>query len=155
MTVLVAAGRARRRRRPGRCAGISTLDASLITGETAAGRASAAGDHVFAGTLNLEAPLRLEALAVGEDTLLAEIVRLMELAEQRRGRYVALADRVARLYAPVVHGLALATFLGWTLLRRAGWQAALLHRRGGAHHHLPLRARARRAGGAGRSPAAG
>ena len=40
----------------------------------------------------------------------------MELAEQRRARFVVLADRVARLYAPAVHGLALATFLGWTLL---------------------------------------
>ncbi len=41
-------------------------------------------------------PLRLEATAVGESTLLAEIVRLMELAEQRRARYVVLADRIAR-----------------------------------------------------------
>ena len=82
---------------------------------------------MFAGTLNLEAPLRLEALAVGEDTALAEIVRLMELSEQRRGRYVGIADRVARLYAPVVHSLALATFLGWTVAAGAAWQVALLH----------------------------
>ncbi len=107
-------------------AGISTLDVSLITGETLPARA-AVGDHVFAGTLNLEAPLRLEALAVGEDTALAEIVRLMELSEQRRGRYVGIADRVARLYAPVVHSLALATFLGWTVAAGAAWQVALLH----------------------------
>ena len=50
----------------------------------------------------------------------------MEVAEQRRGRFVALADRVARAYAPVVHGLALATFLGWTLLGGTAWQPALL-----------------------------
>ena len=125
MTVLVAAGE--RVGVDGRVvAGISTLDVSLITGETLPARA-AAGDHVFAGTLNLEAPLRLEALAVGEDTALAEIVRLMELSEQRRGRYVGIADRVARLYAPVVHSLALATFLGWTVAAGAAWQVALLH----------------------------
>ncbi len=125
MTVLVAAGE--RVGVDGRVvAGISTLDVSLITGETLPARA-AAGDHVFAGTLNLEAPLRLEALAVGEDTALAEIVRLMELSEQRRGRHVGIADRVARLYAPVVHSLALATFLGWTVAAGAAWQVALLH----------------------------
>ena len=51
----------------------------------------------------------------------------MELAEQRRARYVVLADRVARLYAPAVHGLALATFLGWLLIMGAPWQLALLY----------------------------
>lgn len=51
----------------------------------------------------------------------------MELSEQRRARYVALADRVARLYAPVVHILAAATFLGWVLLSTLPWQTALLY----------------------------
>jgi P-type Cu2+ transporter len=49
------------------------------------------------------------------------------VAEQRRSRYIAIADRVARLYAPAVHGLALATFLGWTLAVGVAWQVALLH----------------------------
>ena len=51
----------------------------------------------------------------------------MELAEQRRAKYVVLADRLAGLYAPAVHGLALATFLGWTLFAGTAWQAALLY----------------------------
>ena len=51
----------------------------------------------------------------------------MELAEQRRAKYVVLADRIARLYAPAVHGLALATFLGWTLIGGIAWQTALLY----------------------------
>ena len=106
--------------------GTSELDTSLITGETVPATVGP-GDRVFAGTLNLDAPLQLEVAAVGEGTLLAEIVRLMELAEQRRARYVVLADRVAGLYAPAVHGLALATFLGWTLLAGTAWQAALLY----------------------------
>jgi Cu2+-exporting ATPase len=124
MRVLVAAGE----RVPidGRVsAGRSELDSSLITGESLPA-AVTKGDRVFAGTLNLGAPLTLEVSAVGEATLLAEIVRLMELAEQRRSGYVSLADRVARLYAPLVHGLALATFLGWLLLGTA-WQVALLY----------------------------
>jgi Cu2+-exporting ATPase len=106
--------------------GTSALDTSLITGETLPATVGA-GDRVFAGTLNLDAPLRIAVAAVGEGTLLAEIVRLMELAEQRRARYVVLADRLAALYAPAVHGLALATFLGWTLLAGTAWQVALLY----------------------------
>ena len=106
--------------------GTSELDTSLITGETVPQRV-APGDRVFAGTVNLGPPLRLRVRAVGEGTLLAEIVRLMELAEQRRSRFVAIADRVARAYAPVVHALALLTFLGWTLFTAAGWQTALLY----------------------------
>jgi Cu2+-exporting ATPase len=105
--------------------GISDLDGSLITGETTPTRAGP-GTRVFAGTLNLSAPLRVTVTAVGEQTLLAEIVRMMEAAEQGRARYVALADRVARLYAPVVHALALAAFLGWWLVGGLAWQAALL-----------------------------
>jgi Cu2+-exporting ATPase len=124
MTVLAAAGE--RIAVDGRVrTGQSELDTSLITGETLPAQTQP-DDPVFAGTLNLTTPLTLEVTAVGEDTLLAEIVRLMELAEQRRARYVELADRVARLYAPLVHGLALATFLGWTFLLGAPWQNALL-----------------------------
>ena len=125
MRVLVAAGD--RIGVDGRVvSGRSEIDTSLITGETVPALLDQ-GDQVFAGTLNIAAPIELEVTAVGEDTLLAEIVRLMELAEQRRGRYVVLADRIAGWYAPVVHGLALATFLGWTLLLGSAWQTALLY----------------------------
>ncbi len=105
--------------------GRSEIDSSLITGETLP-RPVHVGETVFAGTLNLAAPLTLEVTAVGEGTILAEIVRLMELAEQRRARYVLLADRVARLYAPVVHLLALVAFLGWLVIGGLAWQPALM-----------------------------
>ena len=68
---------------------------------------------MFAGTLNLGAALTVRATATGSATLLAECVRLIEAAETRRGRFVILADRVARRYAPAVHLCALATFLWW------------------------------------------
>ncbi|MGP1394695.1 MAG: heavy metal translocating P-type ATPase [Inquilinaceae bacterium] len=106
-------------------AGRSDIDTSLITGETAP-VAVAPGDAVFAGTVNHTGPLRVTATAVGEGTVLGEIVRLMSVAEQRKARFVGLADRIARLYAPVVHGLALATFLGWVLFAGMPWQEALL-----------------------------
>lgn len=124
MRVLVAAGE--RVAVDGRVSeGRSDVDTSLITGESVPS-ALAPGDAVFAGTVNQSAPLILIVTAVGEDTLLGEIVRLMEMAEQRKARFVALADRVARGYAPVVHLLALVTFLGWWLAVGVVWQAALL-----------------------------
>ncbi|HYE51536.1 MAG TPA: heavy metal translocating P-type ATPase metal-binding domain-containing protein [Azospirillaceae bacterium] len=105
--------------------GASDLDASLVTGETKP-QAAVPGTRVFAGMVNLTAPLRLTVTASGEGTLLAEIVRLMEAAEQGRARFVALADRVARSYTPVVHTLALATFLAWITIGGITWQPALL-----------------------------
>lgn len=106
--------------------GRSAVDRSAISGESVP-EPVAEGAQVFAGTLNLEAPLRVRVRAVGEDTLLADMTRLMALAEQRRGRFVALADRLARLYAPLVHSLALLTFLGWWLVGESDWQEALLY----------------------------
>jgi Cu2+-exporting ATPase len=82
---------------------------------------------VHAGTLNLTSPLEVEVLAAGEATLLAEIVRLMEAAAQGRARYVRIADRVARVYAPVVHVLAALTLAGWLGFADVPWQAALLN----------------------------
>ena len=125
MTVLVAAGD--RIGVDGKVVvGRSDADTSLITGEAEPATLDI-GDPVFAGTLNMSAPIQVEITAIGEGTLLAEIVRLMEVAEQRRGRYVVLADRIAGWYAPVVHGLALLTFLAWTLVLGAAWQTALLY----------------------------
>lgn len=105
--------------------GHSSIDTSLITGESLP-RPAAPGDTVFAGTLNLDAPLHIRITATRENSLLAEIVRLMEQAEQGQARYVRLADRVARYYTPVVHLLGLATFLFWLLIGSIAWQDSLL-----------------------------
>ena len=105
--------------------GESSLDMSLLSGESAP-VAVASGDAVYAGTLNIGSPMFVRAQAAGGNTVLADIVRLVEDAEQGRSAYVRLADRAARLYAPVVHLLALATLLGWWLAGGATFHAALL-----------------------------
>lgn len=104
--------------------GLSDLDTSLITGETAP-VAVAPGAEVFAGTLNMSGPLRVRVTKGDEDTLLSEIVRLMEAAEQGRDTFVRIADRAARVYAPAVHILAAATFIGWMLLGGLAWDGSL------------------------------
>ena len=106
-------------------AGASDVDTSMVTGESVPTRVRA-GDKVFAGTMNLSGPIELEVTATAGDTLLAEIVRLMESAEQGRARFVRIADRVARTYSPVVHLLGLATLAGW-MAAGAGWHAAILN----------------------------
>lgn len=105
--------------------GQSALDASLINGETLP-QPAAPGASVFAGAINLDAPLTLRVSAVGSATLLGEIARLMEAAEQGRDRYVRLAERVARWYAPVVHVTALLSFFGWIFIGDADWRSAML-----------------------------
>jgi Cu2+-exporting ATPase len=118
--------------RPGeRCAvdgtvveGSSQLDQSLITGETLHVTA-APGSAVYAGSLNIAGALRVRVSAASEATLLAEITRLLDNALQARSRYMRLADRASRLYAPVVHVTALLTVLGWVLFG-ASWHDAIV-----------------------------
>ena len=118
--------------RPGeRCAvdgtvieGRSEIDQSLITGETLHAPAER-GTAVYAGTLNISGTLRVRVSAASEGTLLAEITRLLDNAVQARSRYVQLADRASRLYAPVVHATALLTMLGWVAWG-ATWHDAII-----------------------------
>ncbi len=104
--------------------GASSLDLSLLTGESAPQR-SGVGDPVHAGTLNLDGPLTVRVTAAGPDTAIADIARLMDQAGQTKSRYVRIADRAARLYAPAVHTLALLAFVGW-MVAGAGWHHSLL-----------------------------
>ena len=101
----------------------ASIDDSLITGESLP-RTLRAGDPVYAGSINLGQPWQAEATSAVESTLLSELARLIETAQQGRSRYVRLADRAARLYAPVVHILGAITFIGW-MLTGHGWEQAL------------------------------
>lgn len=104
--------------------GASRLDLSLLTGESAP-QGVHFDDRVHAGTLNLDAPIRVRVTAAGADTALADIARLMGEAAQGKSRYVRIADRAARLYAPAVHCLALMAFASW-MIAGAGWHHSLL-----------------------------
>jgi Cu2+-exporting ATPase len=105
--------------------GASVIDDSLITGETR-GRAVAPGAPVYAGAINLSAALEVEVSAAGSGTLLDEIERLLENATAAKSRYVRLADRVSRFYAPVVHVSALLSALGWLAAGASAHDAILV-----------------------------
>ncbi|WP_324826791.1 heavy metal translocating P-type ATPase [Qipengyuania zhejiangensis] len=104
--------------------GAGAVDNAMLTGESAP-EPVAVGDMVHAGAVNLTAPLRIRITATQCDTALAEIARLMDEAGQSRSRYVRIADRAARLYAPAVHSLALLAFAGW-MMAGAGWHHSLV-----------------------------
>ncbi|KKJ75932.1 ATPase P [Kiloniella litopenaei] len=106
--------------------GTTEIDSSLITGESLPQKVSV-GNDVFAGTLNISTPIEVEVTAQDDQTLLSEIVKLMETAEQGRAKYVRLADRAAQIYAPVVHILSALTFIGWWALGDNGWHFALMN----------------------------
>jgi Cu2+-exporting ATPase len=105
-------------------AGTSEIDESMVTGETAH-RVLRGGETVYAGSLNFSGTLTLRITAAGERTLLDEIERLVDKAAQAKSRTVQLADRAARMYAPLVHTAAALTLAGW-LLYGAGLHASII-----------------------------
>jgi Cu2+-exporting ATPase len=94
--------------------GTSEVDDSLVTGETAR-RKVTAGETIYAGSMNYSGALILKVLAAEGRTLIDEVERLLEKAVAAKSKYTRLADRVARLYAPVVHVTAALTAAGWLL----------------------------------------
>ena len=92
--------------------GSSEIDDSLVTGETAR-RAIAAGAVIHAGAVNFSGTLTMRVTAAGSGTLIDEVERLLDKAVTAKSRHVRLADRAARLYAPVVHATAALTIVGW------------------------------------------
>lgn len=105
--------------------GASRFDQSLLTGETLP-VAALTGDTVLAGTLNLDAPVDVAVSHAGNDTTLAEIARLMEASTQNRSRYVRIADRASRLYAPAVHLLAALSVAGWLIAGASVYEALVI-----------------------------
>ena len=95
-------------------AGSSALDLSLVTGESVPVEVSG-GDPVVGGSVNGSGRLVVAATAVGSDTVLARIAELIRQAQHTKAPIERLVDRIAGVFVPVVLGIALLTFLGWTL----------------------------------------
>ncbi len=92
--------------------GESSVDESMLTGEPLPVD-KGPEEKVTAGTMNQEGFLKFKATAVGKDTALARIIRLVQQAQGSKAPIQALADRVATVFVPVVIGIALLTFLLW------------------------------------------
>lgn len=94
--------------------GASELDRSHLTGESLPVYVGT-GATASAGEVNLTGPLLLRVTAAGKDSSLHRLADLVAMAETSRNRYTSLADRAAAIYAPAVHLLAFAAFIGWMI----------------------------------------
>jgi Cu2+-exporting ATPase len=97
--------------------GTSEIDRALLTGESIP-VAAAPGMALSAGEVNLTGPLVMRVTAAGRDSSLARLTALVAVAESARGHYTSLADRASRLYSPLVHLMALCSFLAWYFTTR-------------------------------------
>ncbi len=94
--------------------GRSSVDESMITGESIPVEKNP-GDTVTGGTINGNGGLIIEATKVGDDTMLAQIVKLVTSAQRSRAPIQSLADRVASWFVPAVVGVALVSFIAWLI----------------------------------------
>ncbi len=106
--------------------GHSSVDESMITGESMPVE-KGPGDQVIGATINKSGLLRFGATQVGKNTVLAQIIRLVEEAQGSKAPIQRLADQVSAVFVPAVIAIGLLTFLGWYLVGQAGFTRAMIN----------------------------
>jgi len=105
--------------------GDSQVDESLITGESLP-VSKQAGDKVTGGSMNGEGVLYVNTTALGHESVLARIVRMVESAQAKKAPIQRLVDKVSAVFVPVVIAIAFLTLLGWGFFG-GDWQVAILN----------------------------
>ena len=105
--------------------GRSHIDESLITGQSLP-VAEVVGDKVTGGAINAEGALTVRTTAIGAETTLARIIRMVETAQAAKAPIQRIVDRVSAVFVPLVLFIALLTFLGWFGLT-GNWEQALIN----------------------------
>ena len=103
--------------------GFSYVDESMISGEPIAVE-KGKGDRVFAGTINQKGSFRFIAQKIGSETMLAQIIQMVQNAQGSKAPVQKLVDRIAGVFVPVVIGIAILSFAAWLI---AGGPESLTH----------------------------
>ncbi len=106
--------------------GNSSVNNFLLSGETV-NVAVAVHSLVYAGAVNLEAPLQVKVLKTAQDSVLGKIMNFVANLQCSKNYFVSIADKLSKLYTPIVHLLALLTFLYWKFFLEQTWQQALMN----------------------------
>lgn len=106
--------------------GQTVIDESMVTGESLPVEKHI-GDRVVGGTMNKNGSIAFRATAVGKDTVIAHIVKLVEEAQGSKAPIQALADKIASVFVPVVIGIAVLTFLIWFFIGGIGFTPAMIN----------------------------
>ena len=104
--------------------GHSSVDESMLTGESIPVEKTI-GDQVYGGSINSQGALTIETQKLGKDTLLSQIIKLVEDAQATKAPIAKIADQVSGVFVPVVMGIALVTGLAWFLLGGQSFSFAL------------------------------
>jgi Cu+-exporting ATPase len=95
--------------------GASSVDESMLTGESLP-VSKAETDTVIGGTMNLNGAIQMVVEEVGEDTALAQVIRLVETAQSSKANIQEVADRIAAVFTPIVISISLSTYIVWACL---------------------------------------
>ncbi|MGB5289032.1 MAG: heavy metal translocating P-type ATPase [Ignavibacteriaceae bacterium] len=106
--------------------GFSTIDESMITGESIPVEKSA-GSKVIGGTINKTGSFEFEVTAIGNNSVLGQIIKMVEEAQGSKAPIQKLADKIAAVFVPVIILIAITTFLGWLFLGSGGLNTALIN----------------------------
>jgi len=106
--------------------GYSTIDESMITGESMPIEKNI-GSKVIGGTINKTGSFEFEVTAIGDNSILGQIIKMVEEAQDSKAPIQKLADKIAAVFVPVIILIAILTFVGWLFLSDAGFSAALIN----------------------------
>jgi len=104
----------------------STVDESMITGESMPIEKNV-GSKVIGGTINKTGSFEFEVTAIGDNSILGQIIKMVEEAQGSKAPIQKLADKIAAVFVPVIILISILTFAGWLFFSDAGFSAALIN----------------------------
>lgn len=106
--------------------GTSSIDESMVTGESIPVDKNI-NDKVIGGTINSNGSIEFKATAVGKETLIAQIIKMVEQAQGSKAPIQSLADKIASIFVPVVISIAVITFLLWLFVGGVSFTYAMIN----------------------------